>query len=166
VDDLAADGLLLRAHHAQLEVAVVEEDPVSALHVAGQRLVGGRDAVGRSLDGLVRGDREPRAVLELDALRVAHAAGADLRPREVLEEGDRLVLALGDRACGLDDLEVAGMVAVREVQAKDVDAGVDQPLERRRVARRGADRGHDLGAAHPGRVYGRRAILPPALPAG
>ena len=142
--DLAARG----RHHAQLEVAVVEEDLVPGRDVPRQRVVGGGDPLRRALDRLVGGDGDALALLQLDGSAALEPPGADLRAGEVLEDGDRPPDRGGDLAHVADDLQVLRLIAVGEVEAHDVHAGLDQALEHAALARGGADGGDDLGAAH------------------
>ena len=69
-------------------------------------------------------------------------------PGQVLQDRDLAAGAARGLAHELRRLGVLLGAAVREVQARDVHAGLDHPDEHLRVARGGADRGHDLRAAH------------------
>ena len=148
--DRRLDLLAVHGHDAQLEVAVVEQDAVARLDVARQRVVGGRDAPGVALDGLVGGDDDAAARDQLDRPAARELARADLGPAQVLQDGDRPLLPLRDLAHRLQDRQVVGVLAVREVEPDDVGAGVDQALEDGGLARGGADGGNDLGAPHVG----------------
>ena len=77
-------------------------------------------------------------------------ADAEFRSLQVGEEGDGAAdgffgLARGDDAGG-----VAGVVAVGEVEAEEIDAGAQEFLHLERAIAGGAERGEDLGAAADG----------------
>ena len=87
--------------------------------------------------------------LELD-LAVREPADADLRALQVEQHRDRLAAALGLGADDLQHLRVVLVTAVREVEPRDVHAGVDQLADPLRRRRRGAEGTDDLRARHDG----------------
>ena len=75
-------------------------------------------------------------------------ADADLRPRQILKDRH---LPTRPPGCFAHALGVLGMhlpVAVREVQARDVEARLHHPGERVGIARSGSDGGNDLRVSH------------------
>ena len=67
---------------------------------------------------------------------------------EVLEDGDGLLRLGGCLAEAREALEVLGMRAVREVEARDVHAGVDQRLERLHRIDRWTERADELRTSY------------------
>ena len=158
IHDLALHFLQGRAHDAQLEVAVVEEDAVAGGDVPGQGVVGRGDELLGAFDRLVGGDGHPLARAQLDGLVVLETSGADLGPGQVLQHGDRPSQVGGDLASGLHHLEVLLVLAVREVQAHDVHAGLGEALEDLALAGGRTDGRHDLRPAHAPEVWDGGAI--------
>ncbi len=141
-DVLADDRVDDQAH-----LAVVDQDRVAGVDVAGKPLV--RRPAGRVVTrDVAGGDRPLLALLELHRA-VGEVLQPDLGALEVGEDADAvpaLVGGLADQPVG--DL-VVGVAAVAHVQPGDVHPGVDelaQPLRGRDGRAEGAD---DLGFAHP-----------------
>ena len=137
-----------RGGHAQADGAVGQVHDLVVVHAVGQAGPGDRhpprvalEAVGAAHEGQVV------AGLELgDA--VDERADPQLRARQVLQDRDLAAGAAGGVAHQPRGLGVLLGGAVREVQPRDVHARLDHAHEHLGVARGGADRGDDLGAAH------------------
>jgi hypothetical protein len=80
-------------------------------------------------------------------LAVLELADANLRTLEVDHDADRAVHLAAGLAHQLRARQVVLGRAVGEIQAHHVHAGEEHALEDTRLARRRAERGHDLGAA-------------------
>jgi hypothetical protein len=130
VGDLAADHhpqqhpAAADAGHVELDVAVVDQDPVPDPHVVGESLVGGGRLVDVAGD-VVGGDRELFARHEPDR-PVGEDAEADLRPLEVGEDADGAAGRVRARPDALVDRQVVGLGAVAHVEPGDIHAGADQ----------------------------------------
>ena len=150
--DHAADDLLRRGPlDAELEHPVVHPDLVAGPDVREVLGVVQRGALGRALHG-TRAQRERPVGDEVHATpaRRAEGAEADLRPLEVLEDRHGPAparLALADQP---DGRRVLVGAAVREVDARDVHARRDEPIEGVRAAAGRAERADDLGPPHRG----------------
>jgi hypothetical protein len=83
---------------------------------------------------------------ELDGLVSLELAGADLGALEIGEDADGLALLLRDGADHADEVGLLRVGAVREVEAGDVEAGLNELAEDFRRAGGGAEGGDDLGA--------------------
>ena len=98
-------------------------------------------------------EHELRARREVD-LSVAEAPDADLRALQIHQHADGAARLARELAHQLDALPVLVGRAVGEIHAHDVEPGRDHARESLRIARGGAERGDDLGAAeyvgHPG----------------
>ena len=84
------DGLRRRAVRrldAQLDAAVVEQQPVARADRLGEAGEGRRHAAGAAHE-VAGGDLQRRAGHEVDGLAIDQLAGADLRPGQVLQDGD------------------------------------------------------------------------------
>jgi hypothetical protein len=146
---VARHGVDLVAAHArdvEHEAAVVEQQRIARAHVARELLV--VQAHARDVAGLLETRVEDEGVAGLQHhLAILELAHADLRALEVDHDPDRALDLAAGLAHELGALHVVRGRAVREVQPHDVDAGEEHPLEGRGVARSGAERGDDLGAA-------------------
>ena len=140
---LAAADLL----DAEADRAVGEIDDVVGIHAL--RQAGPRDRHPPAVAGIggAAGEQEPLAGLELDPV-LGERADAQLGPGQVLEDRHGATDGRRRRAYTRCVLGVHLAVAVREVQAGDVEPGRHHPRERFRVAGGGADGGNDLRAAH------------------
>ena len=130
VGDRAALGD--RAHHVvsvdpfddQHHLAVVDEQAVPRRGVVGELLVrGGHPVVGAL--AVLDGDAHGVAALP-ERMAGSEPAEPDLRALQIGEDADR---PAGDVGCGAHAVVgrlVVGVVAVAEVQARDVHAGLDQ----------------------------------------
>ena len=143
--DLA--GLLVDVGHAQAHRAVGEVDDLLGAHRGGEPVPAHGEHLVRALGLLVAAaDHDRAAGREIGDL-VAHRADAQLRAREVLQDGQRTASAAGGGAQPLEGLGVLVGRAVGEVQPGHVHARLDHRDERVGVPRGGPDRGDDLGAA-------------------
>ena len=95
------------------------------MHFLGKPVVGDRDGLGRAFD--VGGDEvDQRAIDELDGAAAREAPGPDLRPAQVGEDGDVAPGAGCDLSNAGDDVDVVFARTVREVDAGDVEARVNE----------------------------------------
>ena len=142
-NDLLAVCLL----DAQFELPIVEQQAIAARDRARQRRIRGRDAVDRS--GKVTGaNPECRTDGERNSRAALERARADLRAAQVLQNRHDPAGALCRGADAGDDLGMALVGAVREVETKDVDSGLDQVLECLDGIAGRPDRGNDLRVSH------------------
>ena len=128
VDDARHELVAARARHAQLDLAVVEQQPIARARGRNQLGVG-REHAARPAGPVAGGEPQLVALVKLDRLTIPQRSDADLRTAEVLKDGDvppARAAAVADGAVGL---RVRFVRAVREVQPEHVDA-------RRRSARR------------------------------
>ena len=133
--------------NAQAHGAVGEVQHLARLDRGGQP--GPRDRHTKGGSGAIAVaalERHAVARLELDRV-LGERADAQLRPRQVLQDGDRSAGAARRLADPLRRLRVLLVRAVAEVQPGDVHPGFDHPHEHLAIARGGADRGDDLRAA-------------------
>lgn len=91
-------------------------------------------------------EHEGRVAGEGDAA-VLELADADLRPLQVGEDADRTAGARRGVADGVGARDVFLGLAVGEVHAHDVHAGVRHAFQGAEVGRGGAEGGDDLGVA-------------------
>ena len=128
-DDLSVHVVALDLGDLQTDLAVVDQDRVAGVAVAGQALEGGGGDVLVALD-IVGGDDELLAFLKLDlvlALGVLlEPAATDLRALEIDHGGDVTTGRLGGRAHVVVDLEVILRSAVGTVQTGHVHTGLNQ----------------------------------------
>ena len=141
--DLALDIVARHALDDQLHQAVVEEEPVARLHDLGQPLEAHRDPL-RVADDVLAGQREVLAGQQLDRLRL-DLAKPHLGTRQVGHDGDAPAGGLFRRADARDALGVAGEVAVREVEPRDVQPRANEAFEHLRRLGGRSDGGDDLG---------------------
>ncbi len=142
----------------KLDVAVVDEDGVAGVNLLGQVLVVRVDAFLSSFDR-PGGYRERRARLELDRA-ARQGPDADLRPLEVLHDGDDAARLAGDLPHRRDPAAVGGAVVVGEVETHHVDPGLDELAKHRLVVGRRAEGGDYLRPAEGGHPY--TSLLPRA----
>ena len=119
----------LAAHvlHVEHDLAVVEQQYRPGTDVAGQLLVVEPDAL--AVADLEPGvEDEALSLLERD-LAVLELADADLGTLQVAKDGDRAAQLGGQPLHQRGAILVVLRRAMREVQAHDVDAGADHPLE-------------------------------------
>ena len=105
-------------------------------------------------DDVLAGQREAVAGAQLDRLRL-DLADAHLGAGQVGHDGDAPAGGLLRGADAGDALGVAGEVAVREVEPRDVQPRADEALQHLRRFRGRADGGDDLGLVG-GKLHGRR----------
>ncbi len=96
---------------------------------------------------IARRDGELVAGLEQHGLMILEQPGANLRPLQVGQDAERLVLFLAHLANFLDDGDFALVGAVRKIQADDIDAGADHVANHGLGVRGRPKRGDNLGAA-------------------
>ncbi len=125
-DHLADDLIALHAPHLELQAPVIEKDGVLAAHVRRQRLVRDGETLRRPLN-LARREADAVARFEFNRLVAHQLADPHLRPLQVLENPHRPAGLLGEPADLPYRLAVPRLAAVREVQAEDVHARVNQP---------------------------------------
>jgi hypothetical protein len=137
----------------QHHLAVVDEQHVAGLHVAGQAGIRRADLHVVTHD-VARRDGEALAGREGDRAG-AEAARADLGALQVDEDADgpaRGVTGLADAAV---HLLVDQVLTMGEVQARHVHACVDKGSELLGGGGLGSDRADDLCASHGGNLMGR-----------
>ncbi len=140
-------GLALHHKHAQLDQAVVQQQAVARLHVPGEFRVVRADR----LDGAVvlakrAVDAEPCPRFERDR-SVAKTAHAHLGAGQVRQHRHVAPKIGRRRAQGGDAPFVIGALAVREVDARHVQAGGQQVVQHAGRVRRRTQRGDDAGLA-------------------
>ena len=140
-DDRPVHALDLDAH-----LAVVDQEEIAGLDVVGQALERRAHEVARAHD-VVGGD--PQDVAHGEVVRaVAELSEADLRALQVDEDRDGAAGVLRGLAhIGETDL-VLGVVAVAQVHAGHVDAGIDDRADHLVRLGGGAQGGDDLRASH------------------
>ena len=132
---------------AQLDVTVIKQQRITRANGLGQIGVGGRHAAG-SADEVTDGDAQRLAGHELDGRPVLQQTRADLRPAEILQDGNRATRLGGRLADACDDLAVRLLRPVREVQTEHVDPRPHEfPNPLLAVGGR-AERGNDLRVSH------------------
>jgi hypothetical protein len=138
-----ADG-----EHPHRDRAIAELDPGTDGQVLEQRRVRHHDAmiVTRSVTA---GELHELASREVDAA-VGERTCPDLRAGQVGEDRDLAATFGGHRSDPFEDGEVPVEIAVAEVQAHHVGAGVDQPTDHLGGVARRSDGRHDLRS--PGHI--------------
>ena len=121
---------------------VVDENSIADVHVVGEMIVRDRD-LAFAFETFVH-ENEILALLDVD--RAGDVAHANARALQVAKDGDRTIELFRDAANHLDRLGVLRMRAVREVEAGDVHARIDQPADALIGRARGTKRADDLGA--------------------
>ena len=162
LEHAAAHGDTVARERFEPHVAVVDQDRVAGAHVLRQLRVRGARALGIA-DARPRRDRELGARFERRGA-AGEFAEADLRPLQVDENADRVLARVGRLAHRAVECRMLLAAAVREIEARDVHARLDQRAHGLRARGRGSQRAHDLGATlHAGswgkewRVGSRRA---------
>ena len=156
------DALAFHRFHPQLHQAVVQQQHIAGLHVAGQTQIAHADLADVAQGRIGIGDQvEAVAGLELH-FAFGEFLHPDLRPRQVGQDPD---LGTGTLRCGPyggGTLGLAGGISMREVEAHYVDAGTEQFIQHaRRVGGRtqgGENLGTALAIGHsglPSRVTGK-----------
>jgi hypothetical protein len=133
---------------ARLQPAVVEQDALAGLDL-GDRLRFGEVDVGRLV-----GPHGHRHLLPGGQFQRGVELGAQLRPRQVGQHRDRSLPRAGQLAQAADALAVLVAAAVREVDAGDVQAGVEQLFEHAGPVRGRSQRGDDARAS----VHGAESL--------
>src|SRR5690606_26224367 len=155
---LGLDRAALEPGDAQLEAPVVEQQGVADLDVVDEALVGDPDALDVAGAVVVGGEVEGGALLQGD-LALGEAHHADLRPLQVLQDAHREAELLGDGTDVEDGLPVQLLVAVREVDAEDVHARLQQLRDPLALVR-GRPQGRDDAGAAVGDVHRSSAPRP------
>lgn len=127
----------------QVQEPVVEEDRIARLHRLRQfgKLHG--QALRRAFD-VVGGQRDLGALLQGQPA-AAERPQTDLRPRQIGENGDPVASGLGGIADQPNGGSVAVEIAMREVKAADVHAGLHHRRQYVGFRRRRTDGADDLG---------------------
>src|SRR5688572_6962516 len=150
-DDNGLDLVACDLRRAQLDLAVVQQQGIADVDPFRQVRVGCRDA--RRVAGeLAYDDRQGLAILQRDRAATAQFARPDFRSAQVLEQRDDAPGVFGGAPHSLDDFGVAVVGAVREIEAKDIDARCDQLANAGIAGRRRSQRGDDLRPAHVDKV--------------
>ena len=124
-DHLRVDARARDLGDLELDQAVVEQQDVAGLHVLGQIQVGAADDLVVAGVGVVRRvERECLAVLEVHLL-VSEALDADLGAAEIGEDADVAAGAARRFVHQVDAPAVLLVFAVREVDARHVEADAD-----------------------------------------
>ena len=134
----------------EADQAVVQQQHRAGRDVLRQFLVVEADARGVTLLALGVQD-EGLPGLETDPA-FGELADADLRPLQVGHDRDLAAQALRAFAHAPRVLDVVGRAAVREIEADDIHARREHPLQYLRVAARRTQRGDDLGVAWHGQT--------------
>jgi hypothetical protein len=116
------------AHH-QLDPAVVQQNPVALAQRLDELRVADLN-LGFILPRLAGQEDDAAAHEALEG--GLERTGADLRPLQIAQQGDRPIACLGGFANVGCDLAVGVVVAVREVHPRDVHARLDHRAEHRR----------------------------------
>ncbi|MDT4836554.1 hypothetical protein FQZ97_702590 [compost metagenome] len=153
VRQLAAEihrGVHRWTHHLvddQHDQAVIEQQRVAGLHVAGELLVVQAHAFEIAQLG-ARGIEHEFFTRHQHHLALGKLAHADLGALQVGHDADLAPGALGRCAHQRGAVDVVLRGAVREVEANHVHARADHGFEQSRVAGSRAEGGNDLGGAH------------------
>ena len=157
--DPADHVVALDGDDPQADLAVVHQEPVVRAGVGGEALVRGGDPVVGA--GHVV-DRDPHLLAGAPLQRARagrEAAQPDLRPLQVREDPDGVALGVRARADHVVHPLVVFAVAMAEVQARDVHAGLDQLADPVRGGRGRPERTDDLCAStHVRGAYSPRRI--------
>ena len=133
--------------HGEADAAIVQDQHVAGSDALGQaREVHAHGILVAGGVGQLAIEREGRAVAELHRA-VAEAADADLRSLQVAEQCDLAARACRQQANQPGACAVVLDLAVGEVQAEHVHAGVDQRRDGLLGTAGRPQRGHDLGAS-------------------
>jgi hypothetical protein len=125
--DLADHLGALHIFDPHLDATVIEDQGRAARHVVNQIGIVQADAllVAQFAVGI---EDEAIAVVQVD-LAVLELADADLRSLQVDQDADGTAARLGQRAHQVGALDVFFRRAVREIQAHDIDARLDHPVQ-------------------------------------
>jgi hypothetical protein len=163
--DARVDLPVVGAHRlrAQPDGAVGQVEHLAGLDRVGEALPGDRHVPRVALDALVGPARERHDVARLElGHAVAQLADAQLGAGEVLQDRDRPSGAARGRPDALGRLGVLLVRAVREVQARDVEARLDHLDQDLGILRGRADGRHDLRSPHrPGVEHARAPRVRP-----
>ena len=143
--DLGVDGPGGVTHDAQAHLAVVDQQQSTRLRGLEDFRMKQRDALGRA-GGRVHVEAELLALLQLHR-SLGEGAEAQLGALEVHQDGDRVLVFFFQCTELRDPLAMILMLAVAEVQAKDVGARLEQGAQTLGGCRGRAQRCHDLGEA-------------------
>ena len=132
----------------QANQAVVNQDAVADAQVAGKTGIGDGDFVFVAHHGLVGGEGEGLAGDQGDVVAAFELDGADFRTLGVQQDGCVLAGFGHDSAQVADATTVFGVVAVGEVQAHDVHAGIQHLAQHFFGFGLGTDGADDFGLFH------------------
>ncbi len=114
--------------------------------IFGQRRKCRRNHAGGAGD-IARRDSEALPRLQLNRFAVVQPAGADLRSLQIAQDTDVLALLLRHLADHFDEFQLLRMGAMREVQARDIQACADQLAKSGFIVRSRPESGNNLGSA-------------------
>ncbi len=158
VDDGGDQLAVIARDHIELDLAVVDQQGIARLGRFDEWGVRSEDPPG---DAGAIADREAQRLTLLKYQRRAafERASADFWPAQILHDRHMTAGRGGGPANRGEDGAMRIVRAMGEIQAEDVDPCGDQAIDRRRRAARWADRGDDLGAAHPSHANGSTSAL-------
>jgi hypothetical protein len=144
--DGASDAIIaIDPDDVEHHLAVVDQELVAQLQRGDEFRVGDGDDVGIVRRG---GGAKPEFGRHADiGLPTGNVADAEFRSLQVGEQRDGAADGFFGFTCGGDAGGVAGVVAVREIEAEEIDAGAEEFLHLERAIAGGTERGEDLGAA-------------------
>jgi len=137
--------------HAQLELAIVQQQSVASMDALWEIGIRRRDALRVTLE-IADDDGECFAWFQRHGTTATQLTDANLRATQVLEEGDDAPGLFGGAPDLLDDSGVAVVRAVREVETDDVNTGGDQLANNRVAGGCRSQRRDDLRSAHADKV--------------
>jgi hypothetical protein len=129
----------------EADVAVVDQQSVARRRIAGQLFVGGRHSVVGAL-AVVDGDPYRFAVRPVGR-PAGEPAEADLGALQVGEDADRASRHIRSRAHPLVMRLVIGVLAVAEIEPRDIQSCLDQCPDNVIFTRRRAQSADDLSAS-------------------
>src|SRR6185295_13631942 len=138
--------------HDDLEIAIVDQDALTWLHVLAQELVAGADANDLTRLGifshhrLVGNDDQGGVRLQPDWLLVLEPPDTDLRPLQIREHTDLGVAFAGDTTHQPNTVDNPSVITVRTVDPENVGPSADELGQDLVTVRGGAERGYDFGS--------------------
>ena len=126
-----------------MQIAVVKQQRRARLDILNEFGMRQRRQPVRA-DHIVQGQRDIVADAEHHGIRL-QIANANLWTLNVAENSDHRILFVGDAADMIDGLAMRLMIAVREVDARDIHAGANHCAQGLRRMGRGSNRGNYLG---------------------
>src|SRR5258706_595519 len=141
---------------AQFDQSVRKKNAVAAMDLARQRLEDGADAGGIA-EHARGGDHELLAGAQDHGRAAGKRSGSNLGALQIGEDGDGFVNLQGRRAQHGEAFGVIRVRAVREIEARDVHARVQQPFDGARRAAGRPDGADNFGVAKS-HLFGDREI--------